>query len=104
MIRRDSIAIRLANWNLIHILNPEIIGNETCKIFCVPHANKHEWQLIQKINVNEFLTDLVHKERIYNGIGMKAVEYQKISASNEDAILLFLNKQIKKVEGVPHSI
>lgn len=52
LIRRDSIAIRLANWHLIRILNPEIIGKETCKIFCVPHAQKHEWQLIQKINVN----------------------------------------------------
>lgn len=55
---------------------------------------------IQKINVNEFLTDLVHKERIYNGIGMKAVEYQKISASNEESILLFLNKQISEMQSI----
>ncbi len=55
---------------------------------------------IQKINVNEFLTDLVHKERIYNGIGMKAAEYQKISSSNEDAILSFLNKQISEMQSI----
>ena len=55
---------------------------------------------VQKINVNEFLTDLVHKERIYNGIGMKAVEYQKINSSNEDAILSFLNKQISEMQSI----
>ena len=55
---------------------------------------------VQKINVNEFLTDLTHKERIYNGIGMKAVEYQKISTSNEDAILSFVNKQISEIQSI----
>ena len=55
---------------------------------------------VQKINVNEFLTDLVHKERIYNGIGMKAVEYHKINSSNEDAILSFLNKQISEMQSI----
>ena len=54
----------------------------------------------QKINVNEFLTDLSRKERVYNGIGMKGVEYQKINASNEDAILSFVNKQISEVQSI----
>ena len=55
---------------------------------------------IQKINVNDFLTDLTHKERIYNGIGMKGLEYQKINASNEDAILAFANKQISEIQSI----
>ena len=55
---------------------------------------------IQKINVNDFLTDLSRKERVYNGIGMKGIEYQKINASNEDAILSFINKQISEVQSI----
>lgn len=50
--RRDAIAIRLSNWRLIQILNPEILSEPTCKIFCVPHSDKSNWQLIQKINVD----------------------------------------------------
>ncbi len=53
LIRRDAIAIRLKNWNLINILNPEILDkNVNCKIFCVPHSHKNEWTFIQKINVD----------------------------------------------------
>ena len=55
---------------------------------------------IQKIKVHEFLTEMGHKERIYNGIGMKGVEYQKINASTEEAILSFLNKQISEIQSV----
>ena len=55
---------------------------------------------VQKINVNDFLADLLRKEHIYNGIGMKGPEYQKINSSNEDAILSFLNKQISEVQSV----
>lgn len=54
LIRRNAIAIRLQNWKLISILNPEILGTDavTCKIFCVPYSDKTTWQLIQKINVD----------------------------------------------------
>ncbi len=54
LMRRDAIAIRLRNWKLINILNPEIMSmsNAGCKIFCVPYTNKSEWTFIQKINVN----------------------------------------------------
>lgn len=54
LMRRDAIAIRLRNWKLINILNPEIMSmsNASCKIFCVPYTNKSEWTFIQKINVN----------------------------------------------------
>ena len=55
---------------------------------------------IQKIKVNDFLGELGRKERIYNGIGMKGVEYQKICASNEEAILSFLNKQVSEIQSV----
>ena len=55
---------------------------------------------IQKINVNEFLADLLRKEHIYNGIGIKGPEYQKINSSNEEAILSFLNKQISEIQSV----
>ena len=55
---------------------------------------------IQKINVTEFLTDLSRKERVFNGIGMKGIEYQKINASNEDAILAFANKQISEIQSI----
>lgn len=53
---------------------------------------------IQKLNVNEFLTDLFKKERIYNGIATKGIEFQKISSANEDAILGFVNKQISELQ------
>mgnify|MGYP002682413943 FL=1 len=54
LMRRDAIAIRLRNWKLINILNPEIMSmsNAGCKLFCVPYTNKSEWTFIQKINVN----------------------------------------------------
>ncbi|MCR4948704.1 MAG: hypothetical protein K6A15_06090 [Treponema sp.] len=53
---------------------------------------------IQKLNVNEFLSDLFKKERIYNGVATKGIEFQKISSANEDAILGFVNKQISELQ------
>ena len=55
---------------------------------------------IQKLNVNEFLSDLSRKERVFNGIGTKGIEYQKINSSNEDAILAFANKQISEIQSI----
>ena len=54
----------------------------------------------QKLKVNEFLTDLSRKERVYNGIGNKGPEFSKISSANEDAVLSFLNKQISELQSV----
>ena len=54
----------------------------------------------QKIVVNDFLADLQRKERIYNGIALKGAEYNKINASNEDAVLGFLNKQISEMQSI----
>ncbi len=53
---------------------------------------------VQKISVNEFLSELAKKERVYNGIASKANEYQRINAANEDAILGFVNKQISELQ------
>lgn len=52
----------------------------------------------QKIKVNDFMEDLAKKARIYNGIGTKGPEYQKIESSTEDVILTFVNKQISEVQ------
>ena len=53
---------------------------------------------IQKLNVSEFLSDLYKKERIYNGVATKGMEFQKIGSANEDAILGFVNKQISELQ------
>ena len=55
---------------------------------------------IQKVNVNDFLQDLSRKERLFNVIGMKGPEYQKINNSSEDAILSFANKQISEIQSI----
>ena len=77
-----------------HIAEKERICNLPIK------DSKTGMERTQKINVNEFLTDLSRKERVYSGIGMKGIEYQKINASNEDAILSFANKQISEIQSV----
>ena len=53
---------------------------------------------IQKVNVNDFMTDLSRKERIYSGIGSKGTEFQRVETANEDAILSFVNKQISELQ------
>ena len=60
--------------------------------------NKLMVERIQKLNVSEFVIDLSKKERIYNGIGVKGVEYQRIESASEDAILTFVNKQISEIQ------
>ncbi len=51
---------------------------------------------IQKINVTEFMSDLAKKERVYNGIGNKGLEFQRIEAANED-VLMYRGKEIWSV-------
>ena len=53
---------------------------------------------IQKLSVSEFMTDLAKKERIYGGIGAKGSEFQRVEGANEDAILVFVNKQISELQ------
>lgn len=54
----------------------------------------------QKIKINEFMSDFSRKERIYNGIATKGIEYSKIQSSSEDAILSFVNKQISELQSL----
>ena len=53
-------------------------------------------KVMQKIKVNEMLTDLDNKKRIYSGIAAKGIEYAKIEGASETAILTFVNKQISE--------
>ena len=53
-------------------------------------------KVMQKIKVNEMLTDLDNKKRIYSGIAAKGIEYAKIEGASETSILTFVNKQISE--------
>ena len=54
----------------------------------------------QKIDVSEFLLDLVKKEHMYNCIATRQMEYSKIENSSEEAILSFVNKQISQTQSL----
>ena len=54
----------------------------------------------QKLKINEFMFDFSKKERIYSGIANKGAEYNKISAASEDAILVFVNKQVSELQSL----
>ena len=52
----------------------------------------------QKIEVSEFIHELMRKEHIYTGIGTKGLEYQKIVSSSDEAALNFLNAQVSEMQ------
>lgn len=54
----------------------------------------------EKVNVSEFMEQMTYKARIYNGIGAKGPELAKIENSTEDAILMFVNKQISEAQSL----
>ena len=54
----------------------------------------------QKIDVSDFLLDLVKKEHMLNGIATRQIEYSKIEQSSEEAILSFVNKQISQMQSL----
>lgn len=86
---------------LIDALKQVFHVKEKERICMVPiKDSKTGFEKTQKLNVSEFLLDLSKKERVYNGIGMKGPEYSKIEASNEEAILQFVNKQISEIQSV----
>ncbi|MCR5188012.1 MAG: hypothetical protein K6C97_03680 [Treponema sp.] len=60
--------------------------------------SKTGFEKIQKLHVNDFMATLFRKEHVYNGIGAKGPEYSKIESANEDAILVFVNKQISETQ------
>lgn len=50
----------------------------------------------KKLNVDQFMEDVLKKQRIYSGIANRGPEYSKINAANETQILNFLGKQISE--------
>lgn len=52
----------------------------------------------KKIDVSEFLADLVKKEHVLSLIAARQMEYNKIASSSEEAILTFVNKQIYEMQ------
>ena len=52
----------------------------------------------QKIIVADLLYEMGKKERICAGIGSKGPEYKRVEASSEDAVLMFLSKQISELQ------
>lgn len=60
--------------------------------------SKTGFEKVQKLYVNDFMTNLFRKEHVYSGIGTKGPEYSKIESANEDAILVFVNKQISETQ------
>lgn len=54
----------------------------------------------RKIVVSDLLTDINQRVRIYNGIGNRGVEFEKIKGSTEEAILSFMNKQISDIQSI----
>lgn len=49
--RRNSIAYCLYKWNMVD-LDLRLIEPHNIRIFVLPHIERPDWQLIQKINVN----------------------------------------------------
>lgn len=58
----------------------------------------------QKIEVNEFIHELLRKEHVYAGIGTKGPEYQRIDSSSDEATLNFLNSQISELQATYNTI
>ena len=87
-------------WNkLLALLVKALNLKEKERVCMLPIKDqKTGAERIQKLNVNEFMTDLAKKERIYSGIGAKGMEFQRIEGANEDAILVFVNKQISELQ------
>ena len=52
----------------------------------------------QRVEVGEFIHELMKKEHIYAGIGAKGPEYQRIASSSDEATLNFLNNQISELQ------
>ncbi len=97
----DILFTRKSNfWNkLIGLIIKALNLKEKERVCQLPVKDaKTGVERVQKLNVTEFMSDLAKKERVYNGIGTKGIEYQRISSANEDAILSFTNKQISELQ------
>ena len=87
-------------WNkLLDALRKALNLKEKERIVMLPIKDqKTGAERIQKLSVNEFMTELAKKERIYNGIASKGSDFSKIENANEDAVLVFVNKQISELQ------
>ncbi|MBQ7753148.1 MAG: hypothetical protein IJR80_05785 [Treponema sp.] len=61
---------------------------------------KSEMGRTETIKVNDFMTGLAQKERIYNGIANRGPEFNKIISANEESILGFVTKQLSEAKSL----
>ena len=59
---------------------------------------KSEIGRTETIKVNEFMTGLSQKARIYNGISNRGPEFNKIISANEESIISFVTKQLSEAK------
>jgi hypothetical protein len=51
MIRRNTIASRLAEWNLLKIVDENKVDERTVYVKIIPYKEKDEWELESKYNI-----------------------------------------------------
>ena len=62
--RRNAIAKLLAEWGLVNITNPQIIGEDAAplhQIKIIAFKEKNQWELIQKYNIGKKPNELLNK-------------------------------------------
>jgi hypothetical protein len=62
--RRNAIAKLLAEWGLVNITNPQIIGEDVAplhQIKIIAFKEKNQWELIQKYNIGKKPNELMNK-------------------------------------------
>ena len=62
--RRNAIAKLLAEWGLVNIMNPQIIGEDVAplhQIKIIAFKEKNQWELIQKYNIGKKPNELLNK-------------------------------------------
>ena len=62
--RRNAIAKLLAEWGLVNITNPQIIGEDIAplhQIKIIAFKEKNQWELIQKYNIGKKPNEILNK-------------------------------------------
>ena len=62
--RSNAIAKLLAEWGLVNITNPQIIGEDVAplhQIKIIAFKEKNQWELIQKYNIGKKPNELLNK-------------------------------------------
>ena len=71
--------------------------SEPARVCMVTVINpKTETKTQRKVVADEILGEIFRKSKTYSGIFSKSVEYQKLNAASDDAVLVFLNKHIQE--------